>query len=62
MAEMAHPRVKYQKGRTINLGNFESLRVDIGIEIDCLAGQEDLAIDRCREWVDSQLRKEKNNG
>lgn len=31
---MANDRVKVSLGRTINLGNFESFRVDVGLEAD----------------------------
>ena len=31
---MANDRVKVNIGRTINLGNFESFRVDVGLEAD----------------------------
>lgn len=27
-------RLKYSKGLTLNLGNYESARIDIGIEVD----------------------------
>jgi hypothetical protein len=39
---MARDRVKVALGRTLNLGNFESLRIDIGLEMD-VAENSDLA-------------------
>jgi hypothetical protein len=36
-------RVKYSLGKTINLGNFQSARVDVGIEMD---------IDECDSTID----------
>ena len=37
---MARDRVKVALGRTLNLGNFESLRIDIGLEADAVEGQD----------------------
>ena len=37
---MARDRVKVALGRTLNLGNFESLRIDIGLEADLGEGQD----------------------
>lgn len=37
---MAAPRVSMSLGYTRNLGNFESLRVDVGIEIDVADGDK----------------------
>jgi hypothetical protein len=31
---MALPRVKLNYGRTVNLGNYESLRLDLSVETD----------------------------
>lgn len=56
------PRITYTKGRTINLGNFESLRVDIGIEIDCESGKEDETFTILKTWVEGRLKQEKVNG
>ena len=56
MAEMA--RIKYSKGRTVNLGNFESLRVDIGIELDCLLDLADEVYDKLKVWVDRRVQAE----
>ena len=56
MAEMA--RIKYSKGRTVNLGNFESLRVDIGIELDCTFDLADEVYDKLKVWVDRRVQAE----
>lgn len=37
---MAAPRVSMSLGYTRNLGNFESLRVDVGIEMDVPEGEK----------------------
>lgn len=36
---MAATRVKMSLGYTRNMGNFESLRVDVGIEVDVKDGE-----------------------
>jgi len=54
-------RVKYNKGRTINIGNFESIRVDVGIELEMAAsdGREiDATFDRLKAWVDKRIATE----
>lgn len=51
-------RLKYQKGRTINLGNFESVRVDIGIEADIAEGLQDKQFEQLKAWVESKLAEE----
>ena len=51
-------KVTYSKGRTVNLGNFESLRVDIGIELECQDGEEDETFKRLKAWIDAKLAKE----
>ena len=51
-------KITYTKGRTINLGNFESLRVDIGIELDCEDGEQDATLSRLKGWVESKLKAE----
>lgn len=54
-------RLKYQKGRTVNLGNFESFRVDIGIEIDGVTQESaDETFEKLKTWVESKLKKETN--
>ena len=52
------PKITYSKGRTVNLGNFESQRVDIGIEIDCEEGKEDRTFDILKTWVEGRLKQE----
>lgn len=51
-------RLKYQKGRTVNLGNFESSRIDIGIELDSSAQDIPATFERMRTWVEKRLAEE----
>lgn len=51
-------KITYMKGRTINLGNFESLRVDIGIELECPVEKRDETFEAAKTWVENKLSKE----
>ena len=50
--------VKYSKGRTINPGNFESIRIDIGLELECDEADLDDAFNRIKLWVLNRLAAE----
>ena len=54
-------KITYSKGRTINMGNFNSTRVDIGIEIEYSdsLGDKDEKLERAKEWVNKKLSTEK---
>ena len=52
-------KVSYYKGRTVNLGNYESERLDIGIELECEDGQEDVTLVRAKEWINRKLQRDK---
>ena len=49
-------KVKVSLGYTLNLGNFESLRIDVGVE-DRVIGDEniDSAMDRTYKYVEELL-------
>ena len=52
-------KVKYGAGRTFNLGNYESAKVDVGIELIC-DSEEDLddQFEKAKEWVDGKIAEE----
>jgi hypothetical protein len=52
--EPAGHRVKINIGYTRNLGNFESLRLDIGLELDG-SGNPNVTFDRGYKWVEAKL-------
>ncbi len=54
---MAETRLKLQMGKTINIGQYESLRVDIGIEYDVPMGTFYDEIDHARDSMSDQLRE-----
>src|SRR6266851_2931565 len=58
---VAAMRVSYSKGRTLNMGQFESLRVDVGIELECADGEEEATFERLKNWVNQRLAKEVSN-
>lgn len=50
-------RVKVSFGRTINLGNFESFRADVGLESDKRDGETiDAAFRRVADEAEKQLK------
>jgi len=56
MHEMEKPghRVKVTLGYTRNMGNFESLRVDIGLEADG-TGNPNVTFDKVYAWTEQKL-------
>jgi hypothetical protein len=48
--------VKVQAGTTINTGNFENIRVDIGLELDGV-GDPGPTFDKAWSWVENKLAK-----
>ena len=53
--EGAQGSVAYGAGLTINLGNFESVRVDVRIELPALPEEVHDAFAVCKEFVDTEL-------
>lgn len=53
-------RVKASKGVTLNLGDFESLRIDAGVELPCRPTVEaiSVAFKWATEWCDDQVQKQ----
>jgi hypothetical protein len=53
-------RVEYKAGTTINMGNYESLRVDVGIVLPSRMSPDslDTTFEFCREWVEGKLEEE----
>jgi len=52
--------VEYKAGSTVNMGNYESLRVDVGIRLPCRMSPDslDTTFDFCREWVEQKVEEE----
>jgi len=47
-------RVKYDISYTANLGNFESAKINVGLEQDGL-GHPDVTFEKVRQWVEENL-------
>jgi len=54
----AYAKVKFGYGLTINLGNYESARIDVGVELPCLPAATDNAFDKAREMVEKIITAE----
>jgi hypothetical protein len=52
--------VKYGAGLTINLGNYESVRVDVGIMLPALPEEVEQAFEACVNFVDGKLSEQKS--
>lgn len=51
-------KVSYSMGVTINTGNFESVRIDIGVEDDVRKDEDVLAAtERVSKFVETRLEK-----
>ena len=48
-------QVEVKLGLTINLGNFESARVDVGIRIPCTAEEIRPVFDEAKAWCTKQI-------
>jgi len=64
---MAGTRIKVVLGRTVNLGNYESLRIDLGMERDLNKGEDEhiamLALEeRMADYIDEMVEGETQNG
>ena len=50
--------VTFRAGLTLNMGNYETARVDVGIDFPCDADKIDTAYRRAKEWVVTRLQDE----
>lgn len=50
--------VSVKGGATVNLGNYQSARVDVMLSIPCYVEEIDEIYPKAKEWVDSRLAKE----
>lgn len=58
VAEPAHVTVDYHL--TMNLGNYESARIGVSVQVPCYAEEIDEAYTFAQSWVASRLEKEKS--
>jgi hypothetical protein len=51
-------RVSYSTTRTINLGNYESVKVQAGLEVQCDTLDKEETYNEIKEWVDGKIEEE----
>lgn len=49
--------VKVTGSKTLNLGNYNSAKVEVGIEWPCNSAEVDDAFDFCYKWVDAKIEQ-----
>lgn len=50
--------IDYRQGITVNMGNFESVRVDVGVKYPCFAEEADEAFVFVKRFVESRISNE----
>lgn len=51
-------KVRVGFGLTINLGNYESARLDVSVEVPCYKEQVDDAYTAAKDWVEQRVQQE----
>lgn len=59
--DTAIAKVRRGYGLTLNLTNYESARLDVGIEVPCYLQDVDAADEWARQWVEERVIKEVTN-
>jgi hypothetical protein len=54
-------KVHVSKGLTLNLGNFESARIDVSVAVPCYLEELDAAYRFADNWVETRLEVERNS-
>lgn len=52
--------VRVSLGMTVNLGNYESARIDVSLTVPCYKEEVEDAFEYAREWVEARTLKEVN--
>lgn len=50
--------VMVKAGATVNLGNYESARVDVSLSYPCRTEEVDATFDKVKKWVDKRVGEE----
>lgn len=53
-------RVAVSMGMTVNLGNYESVRIDVSITVPCYFEEHEEAYSYARSWVEKRTLEEVN--
>ena len=58
--EQANATINVSSGITLNLGNYESLRIDVGITLPCKPTKKEIedTYSKCIEWVEEKLQQQ----
>ena len=54
-------KIRYGLSRTINLGSYESAKVDVALELVCDQDDEaslDTSFEKAKDWVDAKIKEE----
>lgn len=54
-------KVELGYGLTINIGNYESARVDVKVSVPCYREESDAAYEWARTWAEERVRREVND-
>ena len=55
---MKKVKVSYSTAQTINLGNYESVKVQVGLEMECEEEDINVTYKRVKNFVDKKIEKE----
>lgn len=53
--------IKISRGETVNLGNFESARLDVSIEASCDKKDIEKKYEELQNWAYNKIEKERND-
>lgn len=53
--ETIHSKTSIKIGTTLNMDNFESLRVDVGVELPCNVGEEAVSSEEAYSFAETVL-------
>jgi len=53
-------KVRYGLGLTVNLGNFESCRIDVTLELPCIVEEVEEAFGTAKQFVETHLERERD--
>lgn len=59
---MSNAKVDYLIGRTLNLGDMEFVRIQVGLSLECIASKEEigLAFSRAKRFVDAKIAEQEH--
>ena len=60
--EIPMATVDYSLSRTLNMGNFESTKITVGLSLECEATKEEImrAFGRAKHFVDGEIMKQEH--